>query len=179
MVDRPRTLRFALLVVALCALVGLFVWFATVEPDPERNHYPDGDDLGGEYDAHVGDRVAVGGTIVASDPAVLEVDHAHGTSRYELRNPPAVEEGQYVRVYATARPDYELVVDDAVVIDGWERQYMYGISILAALWVAARTARQWRFDANRLGFVPRTDSASSTAGDGRSMATADGGDRDG
>ena len=32
---------------------------------------------------------------------------------------------------------------------------MYGVSFLGGLWVLVRTLRRWRFDAERLAFVPR------------------------
>lgn len=166
------------MVLAIAALFALLVWYGTVEPSPERNHYPDEDELGDDYEDLLDERVAVDGTVFAGDPPVLEIEHAAGPRRFELRGGPDVRTGQRVRVYGTVRRGYVLEVHEAVVTDARESWYVYGVSALAALWVAARAARQWRFDAARLGFVPRAGPRTAAAEE-PAAARGAGGDRDG
>ncbi|RQG89231.1 hypothetical protein EA462_12770 [Natrarchaeobius halalkaliphilus] len=56
------------------------------------------------------------------------------------------------------------VLEDAFPVDEWpgsrepwERYYMYGISGVAGIWVASRFVLGWRFDRERVAFVPRSD----------------------
>lgn len=154
MFDTPgeRAIAISLL---LIALVGLFVWYGSLDPDPALNEYPGADELGADDDAFVGQQASLGGTVVATEPVVIEVSHDYGTDRYTVRNAPPVEEDQELRVFATVEPDNTLVAHETIVRDQWERTYMWAVSILAALWVFGRTLRHWRPDPERLAFRPR------------------------
>jgi hypothetical protein len=150
---RVRAVGIALLLVVL---FGLFVWMGTTEPYPD---YPDTEDLAEDYEAHVGEYAEADGTVVATDPVVIEDDHpSNGTVEFVVRDvDESVEPGQEFEVFGVVEPDHTIRAEETVVRDQWEFTYMYAVSILAAVWVFTRFVRQWRFDRDAYGFVPRGD----------------------
>ncbi|MFA9428405.1 hypothetical protein [Natronorubrum sp. A-ect3] len=160
--EQPAVRLFAIATL-LVAFVGLFVFYGALEPAPEHNDYPGNGDLEAGPTAHVGEQIGISGTVVDTEPLVLEVEHADGTAEYVIENAPDAKVGQEVRLFGTIEADTSegadarLEVDDAIVRDSWETTYMYAVSIVAALWVAIRAVQHWRFDAGSLGFVPRGD----------------------
>lgn len=153
MLESPLTRLFTIIVL-LGALLGLFVWFGSLDPSPEQHAYPSEDDLAAGYDAYVGEDVSVSGKVVETDPVVLQVDHETGTTEYRLENAPDTERGQHVTAFVRVQPDGVLKVQNTIVRDPWERIYMYVISMIAALWVLSRMLRQWQLDPTQ-GIVPR------------------------
>lgn len=160
--EQPAVRLFAIAIL-LVAFGGLFIFYGALEPDPEHNDHPGNDDLEADPSTHIGEQVELSGTVVDTEPLVLEVEHADGTTEYVLENAPDAEVGQEVRLFGTIEPstsesaDARLEVNDAIVRDSWETTYMYAVSIVAALWVVVRAVRHWRFDAGSFGFVPRGD----------------------
>jgi hypothetical protein len=153
--------RGAAVAVLLVALCGLFVAGGAGWPTP-TSPPPSYEELDRNYDAHVGEAVEVSGTVVETDPVVAEFGYDAGvfgeeTYRLELANAPPVEEGDDVLVYGELRPDRTVAVDAerSVVREPWEGRYMYGVSLLAALLVAARLVDGWRFRPLELRIVPR------------------------
>lgn len=156
MIDRPPS-RLLGLAALLCVLFGLLVGAGTLTPDPTMNHYPDRHDLGGNYDAYLGERVEVSGTVVAIDPVVIErrydVDGVLTLTVENVDEP--VEPGQELRVFGTAQAGRTVDAHETVVVSRWETYYAWAISFIAGVWVLGRFLRGWRFDRSTLGFEPR------------------------
>ena len=148
--------RRVLAILVLCALlVGLFVWHGTLEPDPSENRFPENGALAaGELD--VGDRVVIGGRIdaIESDSMTVTLHGVESTVTVENVDEPG-EPGENVWLYGTVRSAETVDAERAVVRAPWETTYMYAVSILAAVWVLGRFLREWRFDREAWGFVPR------------------------
>lgn len=156
MIERPPGRIGALLVVG-CLLVGSLVGAGATTPDPALNDYPDADEFGPDYGDYVGDVVEFGGTVVATDPVVLEVDHGiDGTLLLVVTNvEQPVDPGDRLRVFGTVQPGYAVEAHGTVAVAPWEQYYAWGISFVAGLWVLARFLRGWSFDRESLWFAPR------------------------
>ncbi len=154
--DRPRH-RLLALAVLLGLLSGSLVAAGTLAPDPTANHYPDEQDLGREYAAYQGEKVELDGTVVETDPVVIEADYAPDrTVALTIRSvdePVAV--GQRLGVFGIARPDHTIEARETVVVSRWETYYAWVVSLLAGLWVLARFVHGWRFDRSTVSFEPR------------------------
>jgi hypothetical protein len=153
--------RGAALAVLLAALCGLFVAGGAGWPTP-TSPQPSYEELDRNYDAHVEETAEISGTVVGTDPVVAEFGYDAGvfeeaTYRLELTNAPPVEAGDNVLVYGELRPDRTVAVDAerTVVREPWERRYMFAVSLLAALLVAARLVNGWRLRPRKLRIVPR------------------------
>ncbi|UTF54764.1 hypothetical protein [Natronosalvus rutilus] len=158
MLDTPRVRLFALGILLL-AFVGLFVAYGALEPDPALHDYPGDEELAIDYDRYVGQQVDIGGTVIATDPLTIEVDHEHGTDTYVIRNGPETAVGQDLRVFGTVRPDGELLAQETIVQERWELAYMYLVSLLAAGWLVVRALRHWRVDPQALAVIPHKEDA--------------------
>lgn len=151
---RPRVLAFCVLV--LC-LVGLLVWAGTIGPNPAMNDFPGNGEVGPNPEAYVGERVGIGGVVVATQPVVIEMEYGlDGRHEITLTNlDESVEVGQDVSAFGTLTDEQTLAVERALVRSPWERWYMFVVSFLGGVWVLARLVRDWRVDADRLALVPR------------------------
>lgn len=150
--------RLAAAVLLVGVLVGLFLWAGTITPAADDRGFPDDDEVGPTPEAYVGERVSLSGTVVATDPVVVEVEYGvDGTRTVTVTGVGAtVDRGDSLRAFGTLTDDSTLSADRTVVREPWELRYMYGVSFLAGLWVLGRTLRRWRVDVDRLAFVPRT-----------------------
>ncbi len=153
---RARHRVVALAVLGGC-LVALLVAAGTLAPAPQLHDYPDGEALGHDYATFQGDSVEVGGTVVGTDPVVIEVDYAadgqFSLTVLHVEEPVAV--GQELRVFGTAGPDRTITARETVVVSSWETYYAWGASFIAGVWVLGRFLRGWRLDRSTLGFTPR------------------------
>lgn len=158
MIDTRRR-RLVALGVLVCALGGLAVFAGTMEPDPSDNHYPDGIELAADFVAYHGESVEVSGTVVGTDPVVIEVETGidRPLALTVLNVEEAVAVGQELRVFGTARPDETLVAHETVVVSPWETYYAWAVSLVAGLWVLGRFLRGWRFERSTLSFAPPED----------------------
>ena len=163
MLESSRS-RVLAVVCCLVVLGGLFVVHGTIAPDPERNHYASNGELAADYDAHVGDRVVLGGTAAETDPVVLTIgDGSDGEERHlVLEGLEDVTAGEDLWLSGTVQPGETITVERAVVRESWERQYMYVVSFLGGVWVLGRFLREWRFEAREVAFVPREDTTEET-----------------
>lgn len=152
-------MRALAVLVLLLVLAVLFVGHGATGYDPERNHYPDEEQLVEDYDAYVGERVDLSGEVVNEDPVVIDAGTPAGDS-FELRienvDEP-VSEGERLSVFGTVEPDRTIEAERTLVREPWEITYMYGISLLAGLWVLARFVREWRISTDEWAFVPREE----------------------
>lgn len=156
MIDTPAT-RALGVVVLCCVLATLFVGYGATSPDPERNDYANEDLLLDDYDAAVGERVEVSGTVASADPVVMTVEDPTGEP-LELRvtnvDEP-VADGESLRVFGTVEPDATIEAERTLVREPWESTYMYAVSLLGGTWVLVRFVRGWRLDTDEWAFVPR------------------------
>lgn len=169
--------RFVAMGVCVLLLGGLFVLGGTGWPeDPSAGPGIDIGDSEIEPEAHAGEFVETGGTVVSTDPVVIEIETDDGgTDRIELENAPSVEVGEVVTVSGTLTEDGTLVVERerAITREPWEIAYMYLISIVGVLVVVATGIDSWRFDVRTLSVEPRDRPLHETIFD------RDGGGRDG
>lgn len=157
--------RFSVLVVLLALLLGLMVGFGTITPDPMLGSYPDHNQLATKYDSYLGDPVQVTGTVVQTDPVIIQNDYSvwngghYQTGTVELTITDlsrSVTTGQTLQVYGTARPDQTIRAVNSVVVPATNYLYMYGVSALAGLWVLARLIRGWTIDPTTFAVRRRT-----------------------
>lgn len=153
--------RGLVLAVLLGALCVLFVLGGAGWPTP-ASQPPSYADLDTDYDAYVGQSVQIGGSVVETDPVVAEFEYDTGvfeerTYRLRLEGAPPADVGDDVYLYGELRPDGTVAVDTdrTLVREPWERTYMFGISILAALLVGGRVVNEWRLCRTTLTLVPR------------------------
>lgn len=152
--DRPT--RVVGILLLLCLLAGLFVWAGTMSPNPTENRYPGTTELLNNYDDYLGDSTQIGGTVIQTNPVVLEVSDGAETRELTVRNlrePVPVRE-QLV-VFGTVRSDNTIVANRSMSREPWEAQYMYAVSFLAGLWVLGRLVNGWRFNRDQWTVEPR------------------------
>ena len=164
--------RFAVAAVLLAALVGLCVHHGATYD--ERWPHPTGDQLREEYDAFVGERVLLFGTVRAVDSesgtvtiritdsadavaAELSVDGVDGQ----------VAPGGTVQVYGTLEADRTMTADRTVVVnrDATAARYKLAASVAGGLLAVGYFLRYWRPSVRRVGFEPRAGSAPESATD--------------
>lgn len=161
---KPFGQRGRLLAIAIClvALFGLFVGYGTLSYDPVLNDYPDENHVAPNPDAYIGDRVGLGGTVVATDPVTIEAGHPDGTT-FVLEDADAVlqnaddplEKGNAVTAFGTLETASILETERTITRETWEMQYLYVVSFLGGCWVVGRFVRGRRLDRERFAFVPR------------------------
>jgi hypothetical protein len=138
-------------------LLAMFLWAGTLSPDPAMNSYPDEDQIAQNPDAYVGQSVSVAGTVVDTDPLVIETVPDTGepfrVTLQNLNRPAAV--GDEISAFGTLEDETTLTVKRATVRSPWEFTYMYIISFLGGLLVLGRLTIQLRFDSDSLAFRPR------------------------
>lgn len=157
MEDDRRT-RVVSVVLLLCILCGLLVWAGTLAPDPDRNEFPNEDSVAVSYADYVGDRVQFGGTVVETDPLVVETTPTQGAplrlTVESFDGDPTV--GDEINLYGTLESDHRVVVIDSYTREPWEAYYMYAVSFIAGIWVLGRFIRGWRFDRKTFAFEPHS-----------------------
>lgn len=159
-----RGRRVLAVAVLLGVLGSLAVGFGTVAPDPRSNHFLDESDLATGGDAHVGQRTQVEGVVVRTDPVVVrtpysvwEDDH-YETGAVELRVTDldrSVQRGDSLQVFGVVEADRTVRATDSVAVSATNFRYMYGVSLLAGLWVLARLVRGWTVDWEELALRRR------------------------
>ncbi|WP_226008218.1 hypothetical protein [Natrinema salinisoli] len=172
--------RLALMAFLLCCVAGLLFWYGTLPAaNPAMNEYPDGDRVGSDPTAYVGEQVVLRGAVVATEPVVLEVRSPDGSRRVTLEGAGSTRQtdddpldvGEQVTVFGTLTDPTTLATERTIVRASWEVLYMYLISFLGGCWVLGRFLRGWQFDRAQLAFVPR-DSPRSRQRSGQAATTA-------
>lgn len=147
--------RVVTVVVLLSLLVAVLVATGAMSPSPSQNFYPDEDHVTAEEGAYVGERVEVSGRVIATDPLVIETYTVEGALEFTLVGvDEPVEPDQRVNVFGTLEADGTIHAEDVIVREPWEFQYMFAVSIVAAIWVLFRFVRGWRLDRDEWGFTP-------------------------
>jgi hypothetical protein len=132
-------------VVLLGCLCGSFVAYGALDPLPSRNIYPGNEELDEKYDEYTGGRVTLSGTVVATDPLVLEVrDGDGGTTTFTVLADRRPTIGTQLNVLGRARPDGRIRAVQTFTVDSDGFVYTYVSSALAGVWVLVRLLRRWR-----------------------------------
>jgi hypothetical protein len=160
--------RAAAAVVLLAAVGGLCVHYDATEE--RRWASPTDEELAADYDAHVGERAFVFGTVERVDrdagTARVSVEHDDGAFELTLRGfDRDVEPGGTVQAYGTLEAERTMTVSESVVVnqDGGAALYKYAVSAVGALGILALFFRRLRVDTATLSFVPR-DGGDGTGG---------------
>lgn len=105
----------------------------------------------------VGEQVSVSGTVVATDPVTISVDHDDLETELILENAPDATSGDVLSVVGELTAVQTLSVDPAptVVRAPWEVQYMYAVSLVAVIGLVLRAVNHWRIRHKPLAFEPR------------------------
>ncbi|MFU8868466.1 hypothetical protein [Natronococcus sp.] len=172
-----RLLAIGLVVVALA---GLIVWAGASPAEPMESDLPDETEVPNDRAGHVGEAVILGGEVVETDPVVIAT-RASGYGQFTVIEADAavqntdepLEVGDQVTASGTLEDEDTLAAERATVQEPGDTQYMMLISLLGGLVVVGRVLRDWRFDLERLAFVPR-ERARSRGDPNSGSATEDG-----
>lgn len=150
--------RLLLAVALVGAVVGMGVHYDTAEDD--RWPYPTDDEVGADYDRHVGERAVLFGTVesVSERTARLTVEYGGGSFPLTVRGfEAAVEPGGTVQVLGTLESGGAMAADRVAVVNssGGSLLYKYGSSLVGAALVLAVFFRHWTV--GRTGFALRGD----------------------
>lgn len=157
--------RAAALGLALLTLPGLFILGGADLPFPYSHELgPDDETLDSEYDEYIGTDIATSGTVIDADERLVRIDHDTGSLVVTLNihdhHDATLQEGDHVSVSGTIEADHTITVteDHHIWIRApWEVHYMYGISLIGALFTALLVANYWRFDWSHYHLVPRKE----------------------
>lgn len=153
---RARRRRVLGIVVLVCLLGSLLVWSGTVSPNPGQNRYPGTEALLEHDDAYVGEQVQISGTVIGTDPVVIELTHGDATRELTVRNVDrSVSPGDKLSVFGTVQAGDAIVATAVSTRESWETQYMYLVSFIGGLWVLLRLLNGWRFEADHWTLKPR------------------------
>lgn len=152
--------RAGLAVLLVVVLFGTFVHYDAVED--EHHPYPAEERLAQEYDAHIGERALLFGTVQAVDGTELVLRVESDAGPFEMTVPSGsadVEPGGVVQVYGTLGPDHTIDPARIEVVNraGGSALYKYGVSALGALLVAVSFFRYWRLDTEEWALEVRSD----------------------
>ncbi|MDG5821491.1 hypothetical protein [Natronococcus sp. A-GB7] len=190
--------RLVAIGLVVVALAGLIVWSGASPADPMESELPDETEVPADRASYVGEEVVLGGEVVETEPVVIATQ-ASGYGQFTVLEADAavqntddpLEVGDQVTASGTLEDEETLAAERATVQEPGDTRYMMLISLLGGFLVVGRVLRDWRFDLERLAFVPRerarsrSDSNDDSAAEGRRGRTDDalepstGGDRGG
>ena len=149
--------RAVIILVLLVFLFGLAVWYGSLGPAPGLGDYPGEYQLATDYEQYLGERVTVGGPIVATDPVTIRTPTDTGAPlRLTVTDLSiSVDEGEELRVYGVVEPDHTIRAINAVSVPQSGHWYAWSVSFLAGLWVLGRLVRYWRLDRRTWTLTPR------------------------
>ncbi len=140
----------------LVILTVFFIWYGSLEPEPDRGDHPGGEHIIGDYEMHIGEKVEVGGEVIEEEPLRIEVEH--GDQKIVLTiidSEETVGRKDRVTVYGTLREGNVIECKNLVVRPYWNWIYMYAVSGVAAVWVGIRLLKQWKWDRENWTFEQR------------------------
>ncbi|WP_394742292.1 hypothetical protein [Natronococcus roseus] len=189
--------RLAAIGLVVVALAGLIVWAGASPAEPMESELPDETEVPNDRTGYLGEEVVLGGEVVETDPVVIAT-RASGYGQFTVLEADAavqntddpLEVGDQVTASGTLEDEDTLAAERATVQEPGDTRYMMLISLLGGLLVVGRVLRDWRFDLERLAFVPRErarsrgESSDSAAEDSRgrtddALEAPAGGDRGG
>ncbi|WP_436929429.1 hypothetical protein [Halosimplex halobium] len=154
--------RLVGVVALLGVLGGVCVHYDAVAPT--QSPYPEPEELATGYDAHVGERTLLFGTVrrvdAGADRATVRVDSAEGPFEMTVTGfAERVRPGGVVQVYGTLQADRAIDASAVAVVNpaGASKGYKYAVSAVGALLALAAFFRRWRVDRESLTFEVRAD----------------------
>jgi len=140
--------RTVAIVGLLALLFGLTVWYGALAPAPGLGAYPGAEELAHDYDRYLGERVTLGGRVIATDPVTIDAEYGNRrTIRLTVTEPPpGIEDDDFVHLYGVVQPDRTIRTIDGFAVPRVGHWYTWTISFLAGLWVLGRIVRYWRVD---------------------------------
>lgn len=163
MID-TRLTRAVALFVLLAGLVGGFVWYGTLSPNPTEGRYPHMASDDHHPEEYIDTQIVVNGQVIQIDPLVVKADYTtvrkgefeHGTAEFTVTNvstTPTV--GDHLQVYGVLETFQMIRAYNVVVVPARNIIVMYLLSFIAGLWTLGRLVRQWRLDWSRVAVVRR------------------------
>ena len=137
--------RSLVIVVLILILFSLFIWYGSIQPDPEQGSFPNEKQLVQNYDDYISEKAEVSGKVVDTDPLTIE------TSDYDLQlvikgeNKP-VNKGDRLSVFGTVEEGRTIQAENVVVHPFFSYIYLYLISVVSAAWIFTRIVKQWRWN---------------------------------
>lgn len=148
--------RKSAVVVLLIILMILFVWYGSLNPEPEKGHYPGSEHVVQDHETYAGEKVDVGGRVVETDPLTIEVEYGDDSILLDISNTTKdADEGDRISVFGTLNEDYTITAENVIVRPLINWYYMYGISGAAAIWLLIRLISHWKYTPT--GFKPREE----------------------
>lgn len=147
------------MMILLSVLFFFFIWYGSLEPDPDKGSYPNEEHLIEDYDGYIREEVKVGGKVVETDPVEIEAESGSETILLRITGlEESVEKGDRLTVHGVVEEDKTIIVENAVVQPFVNWIYMYLVSGMAAIWVFIRIIKQWRWDAETASLKMREES---------------------
>jgi len=151
-------LRAVTIIVLLIILLFLFIWYGSLSPAPEKGRFPGADELVEDYESYIGEEVEVSGKVIETDPVIMIVERGDRTIQLEIADlQQEPEQGDRLSVFGTAGENNTIYVQNAIIRPFWRYGYMYGISLVGAIWIGLRVIGQWRFDKKDIVFKVRKE----------------------
>jgi len=133
--------------VLVLTLVGASSVYASQPPDPDANVFPRDEDIVEDYESYIGQRVLLSGTITETSPLVVQVGSAQGSAEFKVTSVDRrIQIGTQLDVFGIAKREQTIEAVGVRPTSGGERGYVYGISLLAVLWVSLRFLHHWKLD---------------------------------
>lgn len=154
--------RLVVLGLVVAAVGGMGVHYDSQFAD--QWPYTTDDELGSEYQLHVGTETFLTGTVERVDSerstARISIEADAGRYQVELQSFDAsVSQGGVVQVVGTVRPEHVVVVERSAVVSpaGSSELYKYVVSLAGAALVMVLFFRHWRVNTDTLALEARTD----------------------
>ncbi|WP_136715885.1 hypothetical protein [Halorientalis salina] len=148
--ERP-VVRLALIGLLLAVCGVQLADYATHED--EKRVYPTGTELDDDFERYHGERVDVWLTVDRRTEDGFRATNGWAVTAESL--PSALDPGDEVQVYGTARPGPAVDAERVVVTDARNRTYMLAASALALLLVGGYSLRHWQPEPMSGYFRPR------------------------
>lgn len=153
-----RRSRIVAIITILVLLLSLFTWYGSLSPAPEKGRFPGNDELVEDYEEYIGKEVEVGGEVIETDPVTIEVESGDSTIELEIQDlQEEPSKGDRLTVYGTAKENKTVYAQNEIIRPAWRYVYMYGISLIGAVWIGLRLVGQWKFDKGNFSFKVRDE----------------------
>lgn len=128
-------------------LIGASSVYASQPPNPDANVFPRNEDFVEDHEAYIGQRVLLSGTIEKTSPLVVQVETTQGSAEFKVTSVERrIQVSAQLDIFGIAKRDHTIQAIGVRPTSSGEREYVYGISLLAVLWVSLRFLHHWKLD---------------------------------